>query len=85
MRPAFLLDRSLTEISEQQMYSLSIKVVGIDWSDGGGMNLLDIRRKEWNSDLLDAAGEGLSEKLGSPVSPNTVVGHVSEYMQERSV
>ena len=67
------------------MYSLSIKVVGIDWSDGGGMNLLDIRTKEWNSDLLDAAGEGLSEKLGSPVSPNTVVGHVSEYMQERSV
>ena len=49
------------------------------------MNLLDIRTKEWNSDLLDAAGEGLSEKLGSPLSPNTVVGHVSEYMQERSV
>ena len=85
MRPVFLLERSLAEIFEQQMYSLSIKVVGIDWSDGGGMNLLDIRTKEWNSDLLDAAGEGLSEKLGSPVSPNTVVGHVSEYMQERSV
>ena len=85
MQPVFLLERSLTEISEQQMYSLSIKVVGIDWSDGGGMNLLDIRTKEWNSDLLDAAGEGLSEKLGSPLSPNTVVGHVSEYMQERSV
>ena len=49
------------------------------------MNLLDIRTKEWNTDLLAAAGEGLAEKLGSPLSPNTVVGHVSEYMQERSV
>ena len=60
-------------------------MVGIDWSDGGGMNLLDIRTKEWNTDLLAAAGEGLAEKLGAPLSPNTVVGHVSEYMQERSV
>ena len=49
------------------------------------MNLLDIQTKEWNRDLLAAAGEGLSEKLGSPLSPNTVVGQVSEYMQERSV
>ena len=49
------------------------------------MNLLDIRTREWNEDLLAAAGEGLGEKLGSPVSPNTLVGQVSEYMQERSV
>ena len=33
------------------------KVVGIDWSDAGGMNLLDIQTKEWNVDLLAAAGE----------------------------
>ena len=75
---------SKTEISDQTNV-LSVKVVGIDWSDGGGMNLLDIRSKEWNEDLLAAAGEGLGEKLGSPVSPNTLVGQVSEYMQERSV
>ena len=61
------------------------KVVGIDWSDAGGMNLLDIQTKEWNVDLLAAAGDNLAEKLGAPVSPNTVVGTVSEYMQERSV
>ena len=61
------------------------KVVGIDWSDAGGMNLLDIQTKEWNVDLLTAAGDNLAEKLGAPVSPNTVVGTVSEYMQERSV
>ena len=65
--------------------TLSAKVVGIDWSDGGGMNLLDIQTKEWNVDLLTAAGDNLAEKLGVPVSPNNVVGTVSEYMQERSV
>ena len=59
------------------------KVVGIDWADAGGMNLLDIRRKEWVVELLEAAGEGLADKLGEPVSPNTVVATVSEYMQER--
>merc|ERR1719481_1518160 len=47
------------------------------------MNLLDIQTKEWNGDLLAAAGDNLAEKLGAPVSPNTVVGTVSEYMQER--
>ena len=51
----------------------------------GRMNLLDIQTKEWNTDLLAAAGDNLAEKLGAPVSPNTVVGTVSEYMQERSV
>jgi len=78
--------KSTERISLVSSFAASLfagKVVGIDWSDGGGMNLLDIRTKEWNTDLLAAAGEGLAEKLGSPVSPNTVVGQVSEYMQER--
>merc|ERR1712198_239910 len=78
--------KSTERISLVSSFAASLfagKVVGIDWSDGGGMNLLDIRTKEWNTDLLAAAGEGLAEKLGSPLSPNTVVGHVSEYMQER--
>ena len=82
LRRAFSPARSLTAISTTNV-TLSVKVVGIDWSDGGGMNLLDIQTKEWNTDLLAAAGEGLAERLGSPISPNTVVGNVSEYMQER--
>ena len=82
LRRAFSPARSLTAISTMNV-TLSVKVVGIDWSDGGGMNLLDIQTKEWNADLLAAAGEGLAERLGSPISPNTVVGNVSEYMQER--
>ena len=82
LRRAFSPARSLTAIRTMNV-TLSAKVVGIDWSDGGGMNLLDIQTKECNADLLAAAGEGLAERLGSPISPNTVVGNVSEYMQER--
>jgi len=58
-------------------------IVDIDWSDGGGMNLLNIKTKAWDNTLLEAVGLDLSSKLGSPVSGNTVVGSVSEYMQER--
>ena len=74
-------------------------IVDIDWSDGGGMNLLNIKTKTWDNTLLEvqldhdiedevtsllqAVGLDLSSKLGSPVSGNTVVGSVSEYMQER--
>ena len=31
---------------------LTGKVGGIDWADAGGMNLLDIKTKKWNQDLL---------------------------------
>jgi len=78
--------KSTERISLVSSFAASLfagKVVGIDWSDAGGMNLLDIQTKEWNGDLLSAAGDNLAEKLGAPVSPNTVVGTVSEYMQER--
>jgi len=78
--------KSTERISLVSSFAASLfagKVVGIDWSDAGGMNLLDIQTKEWNGDLLAAAGDNLAEKLGAPVSPNTVVGTVSEYMQER--
>lgn len=59
-------------------------IVDIDWADAGGMNLLDINTKTWDETLLEAVGPDLASKLGSPVETNTVVGRVSEYMQERS-
>jgi len=59
------------------------RVVGIDWADAGGMNLLDIRTKQWNQDLLDAVGPDLASKLGVPISSSTVVGKMSTYMQDR--
>ncbi|CAG2218494.1 XYLB [Mytilus edulis] len=45
----------------------------IDFSDGSGMNLLDINTKTWSKQCLDACGENLGEKLGEPVPSPTVV------------
>ena len=61
------------------------KIVDLDWADAGGMNLLDITSRTWDQTLLDTVGPDLASKLGTPVSGNTVVGTVSEYMQERLV
>lgn len=59
------------------------RVVGIDCSDAGGMNLLDIRTKQWCPELLAAVGEDVGAKLGSPVACGDSLGPVSQYMQDR--
>jgi len=58
-------------------------IAPIDWSDAGGMNILDIKSKQWSQELVDAICPDLSEKLGDPVFGSTIVGCVSTYMQER--
>ncbi|XP_033226806.1 xylulose kinase [Belonocnema kinseyi] len=55
----------------------------IDWSDGSGMNLLDIRSKDWCDELLEVCGPSLKEKLGKPVSSTSDIGPVSTYFVER--
>ncbi|XP_058802914.1 xylulose kinase isoform X7 [Phymastichus coffea] len=55
----------------------------IDWADGSGMNLLDIRAKDWRDELLEACAPGLRERLGQPVSSSTDLGPLSGYFVER--
>lgn len=55
----------------------------IDWSDGSGMNLLNIHTKDWDNVLLEACGPDLRKKLGKPVSPGTDIGPISSYFVER--
>lgn len=52
----------------------------IDFSDGSGMNLLDIHTQKWSQDLLDICAPDLREKLGEePVESNSLVGLISTY------
>uniref|UniRef100_A0A8B9VAF6 Xylulose kinase n=2 Tax=Anas TaxID=8835 RepID=A0A8B9VAF6_9AVES len=55
----------------------------IDYSDGSGMNLLQIWEKVWSASCLDACAPGLEEKLGSPVPSHSVLGSISPYYIQR--
>uniref|UniRef100_A0A8C7E3K5 Xylulose kinase n=1 Tax=Naja naja TaxID=35670 RepID=A0A8C7E3K5_NAJNA len=55
----------------------------IDYSDGSGMNLLQIREKVWNPLCLDACAPQLGKKLGQPVPSSKILGLISPYYTER--
>ncbi|NXG86483.1 XYLB kinase, partial [Stercorarius parasiticus] len=55
----------------------------IDYSDGSGMNLLQIWEKVWSVTCLDACAPGLEEKLGCPVPSHSVLGPISPYYSQR--
>ncbi|XP_075862547.1 xylulose kinase isoform X2 [Microcebus murinus] len=55
----------------------------IDYSDGSGMNLLQIQDKVWSQACLGACAPHLEEKLGPPVPSCSVVGAVSSYYVQR--
>jgi len=58
---------------------LAGKIAPIDFGDGAGMNLMDIRRKNWNHDALKATAPGLVKKLPPLAESGRVIGPVSAY------
>ena len=58
---------------------LAGKIAPIDFGDGAGMNLMDIRRKNWNHDALKATAPSLVKKLPLLADSGKVVGPVSSY------
>lgn len=55
----------------------------IDYSDGSGMNLMNIFTKSWDATCLQACAPHLKEKLGSLVPSSQQIGHLSPYLCER--
>jgi xylulokinase len=62
---------------------LAGRIAPIDFGDGAGMNLMDIRRKNWNHDALKATAPGLADKLPPLADAGSVIGPVSRYFVEK--
>ncbi|XP_054798359.1 xylulose kinase 2-like [Prosopis cineraria] len=55
----------------------------IDHSDGAGMNLMDIRKKDWSKLALEATAPNLESKLGELAPAFAVAGNIAPYFVER--
>jgi len=55
----------------------------IEFGDGAGMNLLELKTASWNRALLEATAPGLADKLRTPQPSRTQVGSIAPYFVER--
>ena len=62
---------------------LAGKIAPIDFGDGAGMNLMDIRKKVWNTDALKATAPSLIGKLPPLADAGKVIGPVSPYFAQK--
>ncbi len=58
---------------------LAGKSAPIDYGDGAGMNMLNIRTLQWDKEICDAIAPSLLGKLPTPAPSTTIVGKISPY------
>ena len=58
---------------------LAGQIAPIDFGDGAGTNLMDIRKKNWNHDAVKATAPSLINKLPALADAGKIIGPVSSY------
>ncbi|MFX0156314.1 MAG: xylulokinase [Candidatus Hodarchaeota archaeon] len=55
----------------------------IDHGDGAGMNLMNIKTKQWDDGALEATAPNLRDKLPSLTDPYSIIGYLSSYFVKK--
>jgi xylulokinase len=76
---AYVKTTNIALVSSFMASLLAGKIAPVDFGDGAGTNLMDIRRKNWNHDALKATAPGLVGKLPPLAPAGHIIGPVSAY------